>query len=105
MQQEPDPMEAPAVVPGVVSPAAGPKYHWYQKLFGLLAVIFCFEIGVFLLVFPWVSDWDLNYLSSIPFVDPVVWASPYFRGAISGLGVLNIYISFIEVFRLRRFSA
>ena len=98
-------MEAPAVVPQVVSPAAAAKYRWYEKLFGLLAVIFCFEIGVFLLVFPWVSDWDLNYFSSIPFVAPAFWASPFFRGAISGLGVLNIYISFIEVFRLRRFSA
>lgn len=96
MQQEPEPIQAAAAVP---------KYRWYQKLFGLLAVIFCFEIGVFLLVFPWVSDWELNYFSSIPFLDAQIWASPYFRGAISGLGVLNIYISFIEVFRLRRFSS
>jgi hypothetical protein len=29
----------------------------------------------------------------------------YVRGAISGLGVLNLYISLGEVFRLRRFSA
>src|SRR5438128_764584 len=41
-------------------------YRWYHKLFGLLGVIFCFELGVFLLVFPWASDWDLNYFSSLP---------------------------------------
>jgi hypothetical protein len=80
-------------------------YRWYHKLLGLLAVIFCFELGVFLLVFPWASDWDLNYFSSLPLWAANIWASPYFRGAISGIGVLNIYVSFVEVFRLRRFSA
>ena len=28
----------------------------------------------------------------------------YVRGAVSGVGVLNLYISFLEIFRLRRFS-
>lgn len=104
MQQESDPIHAES---GVEDLAANPghKYRWYQKLFALLAVIFCFEVGIFLVVFPWVSDWDLNYFSAVPFLSPVLWASPYFRGAISGLGVLNIYISFTEVFRLRRFSS
>lgn len=82
-----------------------PQYKWYHKLAGLFAVIFCFELGVFLLVFPWASEWDLNYFSSLPLWASTIWANPYFRGAISGLGVLNIYVSFIEVFRLRRFSA
>jgi hypothetical protein len=88
-----------------LKPVEAPQYKWYHKLAGLFAVIFSFELGVFLLVFPWVSDWDLNYFSSLPLWASTVWASPYFRGAISGLGVLNIYVSFIEVFRLRRFSA
>ena len=82
-----------------------PTYQWYHKLLGLLAVIFCFELGVVLLVFPWFSDWDLNYFASLPLWASSVWNSAYFRGAVSGLGVLNIYVSFIEVFRLRRFSA
>jgi hypothetical protein len=34
-----------------------------------------------------------------------VWDSPYFRGALSGLGVVNIYISLAEVFRFRRTPA
>ena len=29
----------------------------------------------------------------------------YVRGAISGIGVVNLYISLGEVFRLRRFSS
>lgn len=79
-------------------------YRWYHKLAGLLSVIFCFELGVFLLVFPWASEWNFNYFSRLPLWAKDIWGSPYFRGAISGLGLLNIYISFVEVFRLRRFS-
>jgi hypothetical protein len=82
-----------------------PQYRWYHKLAGVMAAIFCFELGVFLLVFPWASDWDVSYFAFLPLGARTVWVSPYFRGAISGLGILNIYISFLEVFRLRRFSA
>jgi hypothetical protein len=28
----------------------------------------------------------------------------YVRGAVSGLGVANLYISFAEIFRLKRFA-
>jgi len=86
-------------------PAPKRQYRWYDKLFGLIGVIFLFEMGVFLLVFPWASEWDSNYFSRLPFWVRDVWISPYFRGAISGLGIVDIYISFVEVFRLRRFSA
>ena len=81
-----------------------PRYKWHHKLLGLLAAIFLFEMGVFLLVFPWVSEWDQNYFSSLPLWAQEVWRSNYFRGAISGLGLVNLYYSFTEVFRLRRFS-
>ena len=81
-----------------------PSYRWYHKLTGLLAVIFAFELGIFLLVFPWASDWNFNYFASLPLWTRGLWQSPYFRGAVSGLGLLNIYISFVEVFRLKRFS-
>ena len=79
-------------------------FRWFHKLAGLMAVIFCFELGIFLLLFPWVSDWDLNYFSSVPLWTSELWASPYVRGAVSGIGLLDIYISLVEVFRLRRFS-
>lgn len=81
-----------------------PRYRWYHKLAGLCFVIFCFELGVFLLVFPWVTPWDMNYIASVSPSIHKLWTSPYFRGALSGLGLVNIYLSLIEVFRLRRFS-
>jgi hypothetical protein len=78
-----------------------PQYRWYHKTAGLISVILLFEIGIFLLVWPWASDWDLAFL---PHGLRQIWNSNYFRGAVSGLGLLNIYLFFIEVFRLRRFS-
>ena len=67
----------------------------------MLFVIFCFEIGVFLLVFPWLDPWSNNGVADLRGLAEV-WDNPYFRGALSGLGLLNIYISFVEVFRLKR---
>jgi hypothetical protein len=81
----------------------GSQPSWQDKLLALLGVIFCFELGVFLLVFPWATEWDVNYFPRLPFWAREFWVSPYFRGAVSGLGLVNIYISFVEVFRLRRF--
>jgi hypothetical protein len=69
-------------------------------------------MGLFLLMFPWVDAWNWNYFSYIQAASYQeaslaewwrrVWLSPYFRGAISGLGLLNLYISLHRVFRLRR---
>jgi hypothetical protein len=81
-----------------------PGYHWYHKLGGLLFVNFCFFIGVALAVFPWLEWWDANYLSYFSPAWRRIWLNPYFRGAVSGVGLLNVYISFVEIFRLKRFS-
>jgi hypothetical protein len=82
----------------------GVGHRWYYKLGALLYVFFCFEIGVFLLLFPWLDLWQRNFLSGLAPAWFDFWNSPYLRGAISGLGVLNIGISFSELFRLRRFA-
>jgi hypothetical protein len=80
------------------------KYRWYHKVGSVAAAVFCFELGVFLLLFPWIPQWDRYYATLLPADVRSIWGNPYFRGAVSGLGLLNIYISFLEVFRLRRFS-
>lgn len=87
--------------------SAGPptetSYRWYHKLGALLFVILTFELGVFLVVFPWLAWWELSYFSGLsPWWEPV-WDSPYFRGAVSGVGLVDIYISFLDLFRMRRF--
>lgn len=78
---------------------------WYSKLLGLCFVIFCFEIGVFLVVFPWLDFWDTNSLATYSQALADTWGNPYFRGALSGLGLVNIYISFLEIIRLVKGNA
>ena len=76
---------------------------WYTKLLSLCFVIFCFEIGLFLVVFPWLDNaWEVNRVANFAPWLADVWGSPFFRGALSGLGLLNIYISFLEILRLIR---
>lgn len=75
---------------------------WHRRVLGFCLVIFAFELGVFLLVFPWLSNWDLSW---IPVHSPrfsELWMSRYFRGALSGLGVLNIYVAFAECMKQLR---
>lgn len=75
---------------------------WNARFKMLLFIVFAFEIGFFLLVFPWLQGWDRT---SIPVMIPwlaYIWDNTFFRGAISGLGAVNVYISLLEVGRLRK---
>jgi hypothetical protein len=59
--------------------------------------LFVFEIGAFLAIFPWTDSWNLNYF---PLVTPTLgdlWQNPSFRGALTGLGFVNIYIACLQV--------
>jgi hypothetical protein len=88
--------------PFVEEPVEPPKTSWFHKLANLLFIIVCFEVGVFLLIFPWMDYWNNNSIAGLAPWVRTIWESAYFRGALSGLGLVNIYISLGEVFRLRR---
>ncbi len=79
-------------------------HHWFNKLAAVLYAFFCLEIGILLLLLPWVGLWDHNYFALVATRWPDVWSSPYLRGAVSGLGVVDIAIALIELVRLRRFA-
>ena len=87
------------------SPVQPPRvYQWYHKMSAVVFITFCLEIGMFLLIFPWTDYWPVNYFSTAFPALGDFWENMYVRGAVSGLGVVNLYISFIEIFRLRRFA-
>lgn len=94
--------ESKSIEPPQTAPRMPAKYPWYRKVLGLCFVMFCFEVGVFLVVFPWLDFWDTNNLATYSAWLADVWGNPYFRGALSGLGLANIYISFLEILRLIR---
>ncbi len=88
--------QAPVSVP--------PRYHWYHKVSAVIFIIFCLELGMFLLIVPWSGIWDRNFLMSLGPEWHRYWDNAYLRGAVSGLGIVNLYISLVEIFRLRRFA-
>src|ERR1041384_529605 len=78
-------------------------------------IILCIDIGVFLTLFPWwpdgmlgFRDWGNNYFllyaahkTGIYGLQAVV-ASGWVRGAVSGVGLLNLGIAFWEIFNFKR---
>ena len=61
-------------------------------LSALLVVILCI-MGAVLFYLPWTSIWERNYfLSHFPSLMRIL-LHPSFRGAVSGLGVLDIFLA------------
>ena len=77
--------------------------RWHSRLLNICFAIFAFEIGVFLVIFPWMDDaWRINYFHlAIPALNRV-WEDAYFRGALTGLGLVNVYVGLWEFFRAIR---
>jgi len=72
------------------------------RALAILYIVFCFEMGVFLFVLPWVSLWSKNFfVGHYPIVSSI--AMNYFvRGAISGIGLADVWLAIYELWRLRR---
>jgi hypothetical protein len=88
---------SPASAPSPVKPARFLK--WHRRILGLCLVIFASELGLFLLVFPWLSNWDSSWIPLHSARFAALWRSPYFRGALGGLGLLNLYVAGAESLR------
>jgi hypothetical protein len=64
-----------------------------NRLQRFVLVLLCFELGVILLFVPWFPFWERNFfLDRYPQLIPFLLNS-YLRGAISGLGLLDIWIA------------
>jgi hypothetical protein len=74
-----------------------PKIGWQRRLLRISLALFIFEIGAFLVVFPWTENWNLNYFQTVAPSLQDLWYQPSFRGAITGLGFVNIYIACLQV--------
>lgn len=97
-------LPVPEETAGVPVPVERPVYQWYHKVTAVLFITFCIELGLFLLILPWTEYWDGNFFASVIPEWHQYWTNMYVRGAVSGLGVADLYISFIEIVRLRRFA-
>ncbi|MEP6913054.1 MAG: hypothetical protein ABI923_09880 [bacterium] len=84
------------------------------KLSVIFYIVLCLEIGIVLTLLPWVpqgtlglSDWSNNYFllyaarkTGFHVLQTVV-ASGWVRGAVSGIGLLNMGIAFWEIFHFK----
>jgi len=76
-----------------------------EKLTVIFFIILCLLLGFYLILSPWdtlFGNWSENYLlvmvtdkAGSPFLYKTI-SSNWFRGAVTGLGVLNLVIAFWE---------
>lgn len=82
-----------------------------EKLTVIFFIILCLLLGIYLILAPWdmlFGNWSDNYLlalaadkTGLPSLQKTV-SSGWFRGAITGLGVLNILIAIWEASHFRQ---
>ena len=63
----------------------------------LILIVFYVEVGLVLAVVPWSAYWERNYFAdSLPVLHAIITNS-FFRGAVSGLGVVNLAAAIAEL--------
>ncbi len=74
-----------------------------NKALFVIYVLYCLEVGIFLLVYPWMRLWDQNFLLQYSAYLRVVLLNDFFRGAVSGLGIANLILGAWEVAHFQRY--
>jgi hypothetical protein len=64
-----------------------------NRIWTAVLVVFCCLMGAVLFYLPWTGIWEQNYfLSHFPSLMRIL-LHPSFRGAVSGLGILDIFLA------------
>lgn len=83
------------------------------RLTVIFFIILCLQAGITLTLLPWldvgtIGDWGDNFLlayiaqkTNLPVIREAV-SSGWVRGAVTGLGILNLIIAFWEIANFRR---
>lgn len=74
-----------------------------NKVLFIIYVLYCFEVGVFLVVFPWMLLWDQNRLLDYSIYLRLLFLNNFFRGAVSGLGMANLLLGAWEIGHFQRY--
>lgn len=69
-----------------------------------LYILYCLEIGLFLLIYPWHSIWYKNFLLYEYPTLKLIAFNNFVRGAVSGLGAVNVALGLWELWHLRHRS-
>jgi hypothetical protein len=95
MRVTPEP--ALAETPAPEAPPPKPR-----RLFRTVLILLATGVGLFLVMFPWSDSWNLNYLQELIPGLQSYWDEPSLRGAVMGLGLVNLYIAAWQAVQLLR---
>jgi hypothetical protein len=103
--QDKDPASTRAVEPATESAATREKVadvpRWLRRLSLVVFVLCCLEIGLLLVVLPWLPFWTENsLLVGSPRLQAFAQQN-FVRGLISGLGLLDIWMGVWEALHYR----
>ena len=74
---------------------------WLQRLFLIVYVVFCIELGIVMVALPWSTLWlNNNLLIHWPEARHFM-AHGFVRGAVSGLGLLDVWLGISEAIHYR----
>ncbi|MFZ0479187.1 MAG: hypothetical protein WAL71_08555 [Terriglobales bacterium] len=74
---------------------------WLRRAGVLFFVFLCATLGVMLMIVPWRPEWSENsLLLAYPGIRELI-SSGFVRGAVTGLGLLNVWIGFWEAIQYR----
>jgi len=77
--------------------------RWVRRAGRIVLLIVWLELGVALILLPWSDLWEVNYFLYKYPASGFFLNSTFLRGAVSGLGLLNVFLA-LGAFR-RRTSA
>jgi len=70
-----------------------------NRILAIALILFCFEIGLFLLFAPWSALWEHNFLLSYSPGFRAFALNNFVRGAVSGLGLIDCLLGLSELHR------
>ena len=91
--------ESPHAGPVLVMPPVkkpNRSHRWLQRVWLVVFVLFCLEVGIILTVLPWTKLWtDNSLLLSYPALRDFLMLG-FVRGVVSGLGLVDIWMGVAE---------
>lgn len=107
VQEPPQDQDGDGLAPNgpvlVMPPPLPPKrpHLWLQRIWLVVFVLFCLEIGIILTALPWTRIWtDNSLLLGYPQVREFLMRN-FVRGLVSGLGLVDIWMGIAEAVRYR----
>ena len=70
-----------------------------NRVLAIALILFCFEIGLFLMFAPWSVLWEHNFLLAYSAGLRAFALNNFVRGAVSGLGLVDCILGLSELHR------